>query len=157
MNHILRKGQWLDGFRVQEYCKTYGLNNAESYKVVDENGNEAIMKIIIDGCSCVEFTDTVCDLMKKRFSMPKLVTTGVVSLRSIDYRYVVREMSEGVRLSELLEQGATYSWEETVIIMQQVLIALAMLHSSGIIHNDVTPNNVIFDDYHVTLVGLGHL
>ena len=157
MNHILRKGQWLDGFRVQEYCKTYGLNNAESYKVVDENGNEAIMKIIIDGCGCVEFTDTVCDLMKKRFSMPKLVTTGVVSLRSIDYRYVVREMSEGVRLSELLEQGATYSWEETVIIMQQVLIALAMLHSSGIIHNDVTPNNVIFDDYHVTLVGLGHL
>ena len=90
MNHILRKGQWLDGFRVQEYFKTYGLNNAESYKVVDENGNEAIMKIIIDGCGCVEFTETVCALMKQRFSMPKLVTTGVVSLRSIDYRYVVR-------------------------------------------------------------------
>ena len=65
MNHILRKGQWLDGFRVQEYCKTYGLNNAESYKVVDENGNEAIMKIIIDGCGCVEFTETVCDLMER--------------------------------------------------------------------------------------------
>ena len=153
----MRIGQEIDGFQVKEYCKTYGLNNAESYRVVDAKGEESLMKIIIDGCASAEFSNTVCDVMRKRVSLPRLLKSGVINLRSIDYRYIVREMSEGTRLSESLEEGTTYTWEEAVIIILQVLTALATLHSSGILHNDVRPSNVIMDDCQVTLVGLGHL
>ena len=34
-----------EGFQVQEYCKTYGLYNAESYIVTDKKGRTAIMKM----------------------------------------------------------------------------------------------------------------
>ena len=57
-------GQNIEGYRVMEYCKTYGLNNAESYKVVGPDGRPALMKIILDGCYSAEFTEEVCDLMK---------------------------------------------------------------------------------------------
>ena len=157
MDRILRTGQEIDGFQVKEYCKTYGLNNAKSYRVVDAKGEESLMKIIIDGCASAEFSQAACEVMRKRFSLPRLLKSGALSLRSIDYRYIVREMSEGTRLSESLEEGTTYTWEEAVIIILQVLTALATLHSSGILHNDVRPSNVILDDCHVTLVGLGHL
>jgi len=33
------------GIQVQEYCKTYGLYNAESYIVTDKKGRTAIMKM----------------------------------------------------------------------------------------------------------------
>lgn len=157
MNQILRIGQEIEGFLVKEYCKTYGANNAQSYKVADTKGNTFIMKIMVDGCSSVEFNETVCSLMKDKYSLPKLLATGIVNIESIDYRYIVRSMNEGVRLSELLEQGHVYAWEEAVIIIQQVLSALCVMHSCGVIHNDVTPRNVFVDDYDATLVGFGNI
>ena len=48
MNQILRIGQEIEGFLVKEYCKTYGVNNAQSYKVADTKGNTFIMKIMVD-------------------------------------------------------------------------------------------------------------
>ena len=73
MDRILRIGQEIDGFQVKEYCKRYGLNNAESYRVVDAKGEESLMKIIIDGCSSAEFSNTACDVMRKRVSLPRLL------------------------------------------------------------------------------------
>lgn len=157
MGQILRVGQKIDEFCVLKYCKTYGLNNAESYMVTDKKGRFAIMKIMIDGCSSVEFSDSACMLMKKTYSMPKLLKTGVVNIAPIDYRYIVRELTDGVKLSELLNQGSVYSWDEAVIIIRQVLCALEVMHIRGIIHNDITPKNVIVDLYDATLVGFGHL
>lgn len=157
MAPTLKIGQKIEGFQVQEYCKTYGVNNAESYIVTDKKGRTAIMKIIIDGCSSVEFADSTRKLMKRMYSMPKLIRYGIVNIDSIDYRFMVRELSDGIRLSEFLKDGSVYSWDEAVIIMQQVLCALGVMHTRGIIHNDVTPRNVIVDVYDATLVGFGHL
>ena len=45
MAPTLKNGQNIEGFEVQEYCKTYGVNNAESYIVTDKKGRTAIMKM----------------------------------------------------------------------------------------------------------------
>ena len=45
MASTLKIGQKIEGFQVQEYCKTYGLYNAESYIVTDKKGRTAIMKM----------------------------------------------------------------------------------------------------------------
>ena len=157
MNQILKIGQEVAGFRVTEYCKTYGANNAQSYKVVDDKGVTSIMKIMVDGCASVEFAEIATGLMKAKYSLPRLLGTGTVNIESIDYQYLVREMNEGVRLSHLMDDGQVFTWEEAVIIIQQVLSALCVMHMSGIVHNDVTPRNVFIDDFDVTLVGFGHL
>ena len=51
MNATLNIGHEVGNFTVVKYLKTYGLNNAESYRVTDAKGNDAIMKLMVDGCS----------------------------------------------------------------------------------------------------------
>ncbi|MBO5815483.1 MAG: AAA family ATPase [Bacteroidales bacterium] len=157
MNATLNIGYEVENFTVVKYLKTYGLNNAESYRVTDSEGNDAIMKLMIDGCSSLEFSHEVCELISQIRAMPSVREHGVINVGSIDYRFVIRESVEGVKLSELLDMGITYTWEEAVSIVMQVLDALSMLHRKGVFHNDVNPCNVILDDFTATLIGLTHL
>ena len=157
MNATLNIGHEVGNFTVVKYLKTYGLNNAESYRVTDAEGNDAIMKLMVDGCSSLEFSQEVCELMSQTRSMPSVREHGVINVNSIDYQFLIRESVKGVKLSELLDMGVTYAWEEAVPIVMQVLAALAVLHRKGIFHNDVNPGNVILDDFTATLIGLSHL
>lgn len=157
MNATLNIGYEVGNFTVVEYLKTYGLNNAESYRVTDSEGNDAIMKLMIDGCSSLEFSHEVCELLSQTKAMPSVVEHGVINVNSIDYKFMIRESVEGVMLSELLDLGLTYTWEEAVPIVMQVLSALSILHHRGVFHNDVNPDNVILDDFTATLIGLSHL
>ena len=157
MNATLNIGHEVGNFIVVKYLKTYGLNNAESYRVTDAEGNDAIMKLMVDGCSSLEFSQEVCELMSQTKAMPSVMEHGVINVNCIDYKFMVRESVDGVKLSELLDLGITYTWEEAVPIVMQVLAALAVLHRKGIFHNDVNPGNVILDDFTATLIGLSHL
>ena len=157
MNATLNIGHEVGNFTVVKYLKTYGLNNAESYRVTDAEGNDAIMKLMVDGCSSLEFSQEVCELMSQTKAMPSVMEHGVINVNCIDYKFMVRESVDGVKLSELLDMGITYTWEEAVPIVMQVLAALAVLHRKGIFHNDVNPGNVILDDFTATLIGLSHL
>lgn len=157
MNATLNIGHEVGNFTVVKYLKTYGLNNAESYRVTDAEGNDAIMKLMVDGCSSLEFSQEVCELMSQTKAMPSVMEHGVINVNCIDYKFMVRESVDGVKLSELLDLGITYTWEEAVPIVMQVLAALTVLHRKGIFHNDVNPSNVILDDFTATLIGLSHL
>lgn len=157
MNATLNIGHEVGNFTVVKYLKTYGLNNAESYRVTDAEGNDAIMKLMVDGCSSLEFSQEVCELMSQTKAMPSVMDQGVINVNCIDYKFMVRESVDGVKLSELLDLGITYTWEEAVPIVMQVLAALTVLHRKGIFHNDVNPGNVILDDFTATLIGLSHL
>ena len=157
MNATLNIGHEVGNFTVVKYLKTYGLNNAESYRVTDAEGNDAIMKLMVDGCSSLEFSQEVCELMSQTKAMPSVMEHGVINVNCIDYKFMVRESVDGVKLSELLDMGITYTWEEAVPIVMQVLAALAVLHRKEIFHNDVNPGNVILDDFTATLIGLSHL
>ena len=157
MNATLNTGHEVGNFTVVKYLKTYGINNAESYRVTDSEGNDAIMKLIVDGCSSLEFSHEVCELLSQTRAMPSVKGHGVINVDSIDYKFMIRESVEGVKLSELLDLGITYTWEEAVPIVMQVLGALSVLHRRGIFHNDINPDNVILDDFKATLIGLSHL
>lgn len=121
MNATLNIGHEVGNFTVVKYLKTYGLNNAESYRVTDAEGNDAIMKLMVDGCSSLEFSHEVCELMSQTKAMPSVMEHGVINVNSIDYKFMVRESVDGVKLSELLDMGITYTWEEAVPIVLQVV------------------------------------
>lgn len=127
MNATLNTGHEVGNFTVVKYLKTYGINNAESYRVTDSEGNDAIMKLIVDGCSSLEFSHEVCELLSQTRAMPSVKGHGVINVDSIDYKFMIRESVEGVKLSELLDLGITYTWEEAVPIVMQVLGALSVL------------------------------
>lgn len=56
--------------------------------------------------------------------------------------YMVMELLEGQNLREILQVKGVLSIEEVVNIVEQVLNALIVAHSRGVIHRDIKPENI---------------
>ncbi|MCR5236300.1 MAG: serine/threonine protein kinase [Lachnospiraceae bacterium] len=71
--------------------------------------------------------------------------------------YFVMDYIEGMSFDEYIKQkGGRLSFEETFRILSPVMDALAIVHSRGIIHRDVTPDNIyITSDGKVKLLDFG--
>lgn len=71
--------------------------------------------------------------------------------------YFVMEYIVGKSFQQMIaEKGGKLSWEEAVNVIAPVLNALAAVHSKGIIHRDVTPDNIyITEDGTVKLLDFG--
>lgn len=61
--------------------------------------------------------------------------------------FIVQDYVEGetyrALLNQRLAQGTTFSEQEVQQFIQQILPVLAHIHSKGIIHRDITPDNII--------------
>jgi len=71
--------------------------------------------------------------------------------------YFVMDFVHGVSLDAYLKQnGGRLSWERATAILYPVMDALSAVHARGIIHRDVTPDNIILtDDGGVKLLDFG--
>ncbi len=69
--------------------------------------------------------------------------------------YTISEYYEGVRLSRYLQQkGGALSWEAARVLFMPVLSGLSSLHSAGIMHYGICPDNlVVGKDGKMKLVG----
>ena len=58
-------------------------------------------------------------------------------------QYIVQEWIEGITLEEKLRQQIKLSESETKSILLSILSILEYVHSLGIVHNDIKPDNII--------------
>lgn len=69
-----------------------------------------------------------------------------------DQTALVMEYISGKALYDLLEQEGRMSKEKVVPILRQIVIALQHLHSKGIMHHDLKPENIMISDGVVKLI-----
>lgn len=71
--------------------------------------------------------------------------------------YFVMDYIEGINFKTYIQRhGGNLGWEETCNIMLPVMNALIEVHQKGIIHRDVTPDNILIaNDHTVKLLDFG--
>ncbi len=92
-----------------------------------------------------------------RFRHPHLVELYDVGLFG-EHPFLVMEFLQGQTLRARIEAAGPLEVEHATVITRQVALALAALHSAGIVHRDVKPANLVLlgDDHErVKLVDLG--
>lgn len=68
--------------------------------------------------------------------------------------YLVMELVDGETLAEVLTRGRL-TWPTAVGVCAQVASALAAAHASGVVHRDITPNNVMLSADGVKIIDFG--
>lgn len=69
--------------------------------------------------------------------------------------YIVMERVQGMLLRDLLAKSGYLSLSETLSLMDTVFATLEELHEAGLIHRDVSPENIVIDDRGGRLVDYG--
>ena len=70
--------------------------------------------------------------------------------------YFVMEYVKGISLKKYLQgKGGKISWQEAMQLLKPVMDALSAVHDKGIIHRDVTPDNIVITDDGSTYAAAG--
>ena len=79
--------------------------------------------------------------------IPRFHASLQVQLSNKDFFFLVQDYVEGDNYWDLLEnrktQGQTFSEEEVVKLLQQMLPILSYIHFLNVVHRDISPDNVI--------------
>ena len=86
---------------------------------------------------------------------------GIVSVKDFFYEngtgYIVMEYINGINLKEYLNNAGGKLPEQTVLgLMKPVLESLYQMHNSGLVHRDISPDNIMVDkDNKIKLIDFG--
>ena len=163
MNATLNIGQTIGDFRVEEFVKATDENGGETYFVSGRDGKKALMKLYAVETKAHTVECGSASLLPQNLGFVPMVANGTIEHNGSSYQYIVRDYVEAKRLSDLIDEGKLYSWEQATPIVLQVLVALKHLHSQepAIIHNDITARNILIkeedENVRVYIIGMGHL
>ncbi|MCD8363548.1 MAG: Ig-like domain-containing protein [Lachnospiraceae bacterium] len=87
-------------------------------------------------------------------------TDGIVrvfdSFKENNTAYIIMEYLEGETLASYLEHAGKIPVDEAIAILEPVMYALEAVHTEGIIHRDIAPDNIFLTtDGHVRLIDFG--
>jgi len=109
----------------------------------------AIKTIAVQGLSQEGVADYEARFRTEALSAARLQHPNIVSVydsgRDGETAYLVMEYVEGDDLKHHLGRGATYTLDQSLRIMRDLLAALAYAHAQNVVHRDVKPANLLIE------------
>lgn len=105
--------------------------------------------------------DGVASSVREARKMAKVAgVSGVVHVREVfaenNTAYIVMDFAEGRTLKSLVDKNGTLSWDQARRIFLPAIETLAKVHDLGIIHRDISPDNIMVGhDGSVQILDLG--
>ncbi|GEM_PF-3323757 len=86
--------------------------------------------------------------------------SGIVTVKEYfmenDTAYIVMEYLEGQSLSQMVKKNGLMPGTQALELFMPVIKALANLHDEGMLHRDISPDNIVLtDDHSVKLIDFG--
>lgn len=161
---ILKPNQKFDSHVVDAFIKDGEYN--ETYRVRSASGETLFMKLYDPARlpkEAVNDEGTVIEIALTRGldhpNVIRYVADGVFADGDKKYPYIITNYFSGRLLSESVAAGLRLDPAEAAEIFREVLVGLAYLHGRSLVHNDITPRNVMYDpnSRHIQLIDLGHM
>lgn len=119
------------------------------------------LSVFNDGDSTTQFEKGLSGFVSEAQRLAKFSSVpGIVSIydtfRENDTAYLVMELLDGETLKAYIAKKGKLSYDETMKIILPVLGALQQVHKEGIIHRDISPDNIFLTtDGQVKLLDFG--
>ncbi len=162
---ILKDKQQIDAYKVSLFIKDGQFN--ESYKVQDSVGDFFFLKIYDPNRipERVLNTDSIVTEISycEKLNHPNIINyvgKGVFLQDGNNYPYLVTKFIEGSLISDPLTKGRIFPLHMALDIIKNALKGLSYMHSQGLVHNDITPRNIIYNPKDLgstSLIDLGHV
>ena len=170
MAELFKKGDKIGKYIVNSFIKKGAV--AESYTVYGSDDMLYFLKIFdLSGMSpsqlfegkevfeivfCKELSEEPND------NIIHYVDNGGFKKGERNYHYLVTELYQGDLLNESLEKDGVFDVEDAVQIILCVLNGLKYMHSKALLHNDITPSNIMLKELEdgmmlPTIIDLGHV
>jgi ATPases of the AAA+ class len=162
-----QKGEKIGKFEISYFIKKGFC--AESYAVHDESGKKCFLKIFdMDRVPASQLFENkeVYEIMLshelKNDCVISFVASGELQKNAKMFHYLVTEFYEGQTLMDAVTKDGPFEPESAADIMSCVLSGLDYIHSKALIHNDITPSNVILHELkdgllQPVIIDLGHI
>ncbi len=140
----------LDGFTIQRGIGRGGFG--EVYYAISDGGREVALKYLRDNAEIELRGVTHCMNLKS----PRLVSIFDVMKNADGEYFIVMEHISGPSLNELLAaQPNGLGVEKTAYLLREIAGGLAYLHDNGIVHRDMKPANIFYEDGHIKIGDYG--
>lgn len=84
---------------------------------------------------------------------------GIVTVKDFfeenNTAYIVMEYLDGITLKDHLKTNGNLSYEQTINIIKPIMESLDKIHNAGLIHRDISPDNIMIADDRVKLIDFG--
>lgn len=162
---ILEENSKIGSYTIQSFIKEGQFN--ESFVVKDSSGTSYFLKIydpkrisheILNSDSIITEID-YCEKMNHP-NVIRYIDKGVYSADGSDYPYLITNFIQGNLVADPLIKGRIFTLDMTLEIAKYALRGVSHIHSLGLLHNDITPRNIIYspkDLSKTTLIDLGHV
>ena len=139
VNSFIKKGAVAESYTVYGnddmlyFCKVFDLSDLTSSQLFE--GKE-VFEIVF----CKELSEEPND------NIIRFVDNGGFHKGNREYHYLVTEFYQGELLNQSVEKDGVFDVEDALQITLCVLNGLRYMHSKALLHNDITPSNIMLKE-----------